>query len=114
MLARGFGFVLVLSIVEVHLFFDQDDNLIFKLFFQVFFPTTIMTTIGFGLMDELYFKLKLYDPDEHNRSVIDTIPSEDPFRDYRVNMSERGSSQLYTKREIPAVNADSLLGSKDS
>lgn len=113
-MARGFGFVLVLSIVEVHELFDSDDNLIFKLFFQVFFPTTIMTTIGFGLMDELYFKLKLYDPDEHNRSVIDTMPTDDPFRDFRVNISERGSSQPYTKRDITALNADSLLGSKDS
>lgn len=113
-MARGFGFVLVLSIVEVYELFDQDDSLIFKLFFQVFFPTTIMTTIGFGLMDELYFKLKLYDPDEHNRSVIDTMPTDDPFRDFRVNMSERGSSQPYTKRDITALNADSLLGSKDS
>ena len=113
-MARGFGFILVLSIVEVHELFDSDDNLIFKLFFQVFFPTTIMTTIGFGLMDELYFKLKLYDPDEHNRSVIDTMPTDDPFRDFRVNISERGSSQPYTKRDITALNADSLLGSKDS
>lgn len=113
-MARGFGFVLVLSIVEVHELFDSDDNLIFKLFFQVFFPTTIMTTIGFGLMDELYFKLKLYDPDELNRSVIDTMPTDDPFRDFRVNISERGSSQPYTKRDITALNADSLLGSKDS
>lgn len=113
-MARCFGFVLVLSIVEVHELFDSDDNLIFKLFFQVFFPTTIMTTIGFGLMDELYFKLKLYDPDEHNRSVIDTMPTDDPFRDFRVNISERGSSQPYTKRDITALNADSLLGSKDS
>lgn len=113
-MARGFGFVLVLSIVEVYELFDQDDSLIFKLFFQVFFPTTIMTTIGFGLMDELYFKLKLYDPDEHNRSVIDTMPTDDPFRDFRVNISERGSSQPYTKRDITALNADSLLGSKDS
>lgn len=113
-MARCFGFVLVLSIVEVYELFDQDDSLIFKLFFQVFFPTTIMTTIGFGLMDELYFKLKLYDPDEHNRSVIDTMPTDDPFRDFRVNISERGSSQPYTKRDITALNADSLLGSKDS
>lgn len=113
-MARCFGFVLVLSIVEVHELFDSDDNLIFKLFFQVFFPTTIMTTIGFGLMDELYFKLKLYDPDELNRSVIDTMPTDDPFRDFRVNISERGSSQPYTKRDITALNADSLLGSKDS
>lgn len=113
-MARCFGFVLVLSIVEVYELFDQDDSLIFKLFFQVFFPTTIMTTIGFGLMDELYFKLKLYDPDELNRSVIDTMPTDDPFRDFRVNISERGSSQPYTKRDITALNADSLLGSKDS
>ena len=41
-------------------FVDLDDNLFIRLILQVLLPLTIATLIAFGLMDELFFKLKLH------------------------------------------------------
>jgi hypothetical protein len=51
---------------------DIQDNLFVRLILQVLFPLTIATLIAFGFMDELFFKLKFYDPDQHNISFVTT------------------------------------------
>ena len=55
-----------LLFLPFYLFVDQDDGLVRRLFMQVMLPTTVISFIGFAFMDELFFKLGLYDPDNNN------------------------------------------------
>lgn len=49
-----------------------NNNLFVRLIVQVLLPLTTATLIAFGFMDEMFFKLKWYDPDQHNTSFITT------------------------------------------
>lgn len=92
MLARSacLGIIIGFTIILIHITYSQVYE---RFLFKLFLPLTFLGVTAFGFIDELFFKLKLYDPDEHNRSVIETAENvEDLFLGYRLNMSERGSA----------------------
>lgn len=52
-------------------------------------PCAVFAIVAFGYCDQLFFKLKLYDLDEHNK--VTDEPEIDPFASYRsakINMTE--------------------------
>jgi hypothetical protein len=65
------------------LFVDYDDGYKARTFLQVFVPCTVFSILLFGFCDQLFFKMKLYDLDEHNMEKHNTTFDEDPFASYK-------------------------------
>lgn len=59
----SFGVVLVYLPLKL---FNVENGLKIRLFLQVMLPCAAYAILAFGFCDQLFFKLKLYDIDEHN------------------------------------------------
>ena len=83
MLGRLALFLIVVAFVEVPLkIIDWDDGLVMRMFVKVFLPTAIEGCVLFAFMDQLFFRLKLYDPDTQNTEIVGA--NQNPFTDYLV------------------------------
>ena len=111
-LARAFLFTFVACIIflPVYLTIDYRDSLFVRLVVQVMLPLTVALMIGFGFMDELFFKLKLYDPDLPNASILD-------FLEYshtnQTNQTIERNEPGHLKEESKDNLNESLNSSKD-
>lgn len=71
-LGRAFFLAIVAIVIflPVYLIVNRDDNVYVRLVVQVFVPLTVAMIIIFGLMDQFFFKIKLYEPDDLSVSIL--------------------------------------------
>jgi Na+/H+ antiporter NhaD/arsenite permease-like protein len=81
-LAFFVSFAVVIVLLPLILI-DADDGMEMRIFLQVMIPCAAFAIVAFGFCDQLFFKLKLYDIDEHN--MVTEQPDVDPFESYRAN-----------------------------
>ena len=55
-------------------------------------PLAIFAVVLFGFMDELFFKLKLYEPDLNNLNI--SIIDKNPFTDYTVQDPNKSPNMI--------------------